>query len=144
MEALAGLFAVAFLSATLLPGASEVTLAALLIKGYDPGTLWLVATVANTLGSVVNWVLGRYLLRFKDARWFPFKLDRLGRAESWFERRGVWALVLAWVPIVGDALTFVAGLMRTPLWVFLLLVGAGKSARYAVVVYLLGIARPDA
>ncbi len=137
MGALSGLALVAFLSATLLPGASEVTLAALILKDYDPWLLWVIASIANTLGSVVNWGLGRYLLHFQDAKWFPFKADRLERAERWFERRGVWALTLGWVPVIGDALTFVAGVLRTPLWVFVVLVGLGKGVRYAVVIYLL-------
>ncbi len=137
MSALIGLFAVAFLSATILPGASEVTLAALCLKGYDPVTLWIVATVGNTLGSVVNWVLGRFMLRYQDAKWFPFKGDKLARAEEWFTRRGVWSLTLGWVPVVGDGLTFVAGVFRVPLWQFVLLVGIGKALRYAVVIYLL-------
>lgn len=137
MAAYLTLFATSFLSATLLPGASEVALAALLYAGHDPLLLWAIATVANTLGSIVNWVLGRYLLHHQDKRWFPIQPDRLATAERWFERRGVWSLTLAWVPIVGDGLTFVAGLLRTPLVLFLALVGIGKAARYAVVVLLL-------
>ncbi len=137
MTALAGLFAVSFLSATVLPGASEAWLAALVIKDYELTTLWTVATFANTLGSVVNWILGRFLLRYQDARWFPFKADKLERAKRWFESRGVWTLVLAWVPIVGDGLTFMAGMMKTPLWLFLCLVGIGKAARFGVLIYLL-------
>lgn len=137
MSALIGLFVVAFLSATILPGASEVTLAALCIKGYDPMTLWAVASIANTLGSVVNWGLGRYMLRFEDAKWFPFKGDRLEKAEAWFTKWGIWTLTLGWVPIIGDGLTFVAGVFKTPLWQFVLLVGIGKAVRYAIVIYLL-------
>lgn len=137
MAALAGLFAVSFLSATVLPGASEAWLAALVIKEYDPSVLWTVATIANTLGSAVNWFLGRFLLRYQEARWFPFKEGKLDRAKRWFERRGVWTLVFAWVPLVGDGLTFMAGMMRTPLWLFLILVAIGKAARFAVLIYLL-------
>ena len=137
MEALLGLFTAAFLSATLLPGVSEATLAALLLNGHDPFQLWVVATIGNTLGSVVNWGLGRYFLHFQDARWFPFKADRLERAQRWFEARGVRTLTLGWMPVIGDALTFLAGVLRTPLWLFIVLVGIGKAARYAVVVFLL-------
>lgn len=137
MGAYLTLFGTSFLSATVLPGASEIALAALLYKGYDPWVLWGIATFANSAGSVVNWVLGRYLLHHQDKRWFPIQPDRLATAERWFERRGVWALTLAWVPVVGDGLTFVAGLLRTPLLVFLGLVAVGKAARYAVVVLLL-------
>lgn len=137
MEGQVGLFLAAFLSATILPGASEVALAALLLNGGDPWTLWGIATVGNTLGSVVNWVLGRFLLRFEDRAWFPFSTEKREAAERWFDRYGVWALTLGWVPVIGDAITFVAGLLRTPIWVFLTLVGVGKAARYAVVTLLL-------
>ena len=144
ITALAGLFAVCFFSATILPGASEAWLVALVLRDYDTMTLWAVAAVANTLGSAVNWFLGRFLLRYQDARWFPFKQDKLERARRWFEARGVWTLVLSWVPIVGDGLTFLAGMMKTPLWLFLILVGIGKAARFAVLIYLLQAALQSA
>ena len=136
MEALIGLFVASFLAATLLPFYSEVVFAALLLEGHDALSLWIVASAGNTLGSVVNWALARYLLRYQDRRWFPFREDRLARAQEWFQRYGVWSLLLAWAPAGGDALTFVAGLMRIRLGVFLLLVGLGKAARYAVVLLL--------
>ncbi|QDU65228.1 YqaA family protein [Engelhardtia mirabilis] len=127
------LFAVSFLAATILPFYSEIALVVLAVEGYDPVLLWLAATAGNTLGAVFNWALARYLLRFQDRRWFPFGADRLGRAQAWFERYGTWSLLLAWAPIGGDALTFVAGLMKTPIVRFLILVGIGKGCRYAVV-----------
>ena len=136
MEVYLALFAGAFLAATLLPGGSEVLLAKLHVDGHDPWLLWAVATLGNTLGSVLNWYLAVGLLRFEERRWFPFRRDRLGKARAWFERWGVWSLLLAWTPVVGDPLTFVAGLMRTPLPRFVLLVGLGKGARYAAVLLL--------
>jgi len=127
------LFATAFGAATLLPAYSELLFAGLLAAGHEPWSLWLVATAGNTLGSVVNWLLGRFLLRFSDRRWFPFGPDNLGRAQAWFDRYGVWSLLLAWAPIGGDALTFVAGVMRVRLGLFLMLAGIGKGLRYALV-----------
>jgi membrane protein YqaA with SNARE-associated domain len=124
-----------FLAATLLPFYSEVVLAALLLEGGDPLALWAVASVGNTLGSLVNWALARLLLRYRDRRWFPFRPEQLASVERWFARYGVWTLLLAWAPAGGDALTFVAGLMRTRLRVFLPLVGLGKAARYAAVIW---------
>ena len=137
MEAVALLFLASFLAATVVPFYSELLFGGLLLEGHDPLLLWVVATCGNTLGSVVNWGLARWLLRFQDRRWFPFTPERLGRAQGWFERYGKWSLLMAWAPAGGDALTFVAGLMRTRLSVFLLLVGAGKGARYAVVLLLI-------
>ena len=136
MEAYLGLFAGAFLAATLLPAYSELMFAGLLAAGYDPFALWAWATAGNTLGSAVNWLLGRYLLHFQDRRWFPFRADRLGVAQRWFQRYGVWSLLLAWAPIGGDALTFIAGMMRVRFDLFFLLTLVGKGARYAI---LLGL-----
>jgi len=137
MTALIGLFLTAFLAATVVPFYSEVVFAGLLLRGHDPLALWIAATAGNTLGSVVNWALAHYLLRFQDRRWFPISPAGLERAQRWFERYGKWSLLLAWAPAGGDALTFVAGLMRTRLSLFVLLVGAGKGARYAVLYALL-------
>jgi len=132
MEAFLGLFAVAFLAATVLPAHSEVVFAGLLAAGYDPLALWVWATAGNSLGAAVNWVLGRSLLHFQDRPWFPFKPDRLGRAQRWFQRYGVWSLLLAWAPVFGDALTFIAGLMRVRFDLFFVLTAIGKGARYAI------------
>ncbi|MGB5737162.1 MAG: YqaA family protein [Thiohalocapsa sp.] len=130
------LFASAFLAATILPFYSEVVLFALLREGGDPVALVVTATLGNTLGAVVNWVLGRYLLHFQDRRWFRFNPAQIEKAQRWFQRHGFWSLLLAWMPVGGDALTLIAGIMRVRLWLFLLLVGTGKALRYVSVVYL--------
>ena len=80
----------------------------------------------------MNWALGRYLLHFKERRWFPFKDNNLQLAQKWFQKFGVWSLLLAWLPIGGDALTFIAGMMRVRFSLFLLLTAIGKATRYAV------------
>jgi len=130
------LFAAAFLAATILPFYSEVVLFALLRAGGDPLTLVAVATLGNTLGAIVNWAMGRYLLHFQDRRWFYFKREQIARAQHWYGRHGYWSLLLAWLPIGGDALTFIAGTMQVRLSVFIVLVGIGKAARYLSIVYL--------
>jgi membrane protein YqaA with SNARE-associated domain len=132
------LFSSAFLAATILPFYSEVVLFALLNQGGDAAALVAVATVGNTLGAVVNWYLGRYLLHFQDRRWFYFSKKQIERAQAWFQRYGFWCLLLAWMPVGGDALTLIAGIMRVRLWLFILLVGLGKGLRYVSVVYLQG------
>lgn len=134
LAALSGLFASAFLAATVLPGASEVLLVALLVEGaVDPVAAVLVAGFANTLGSITNWALGRFFLRYRDRRWFPVPKAALDKATGVFNRWGVWSLLLAWWPLGGDALTVAAGLLKVPLLTFTLLVGLGKLARYALV-----------
>ena len=131
-----GLFGVAFLAATILPAYSEIMFAGMAASGYDPWLLWAFASTGNTLGSAVNWVIGRYLLHFKDRKWFPFKEGNLGASQRWFQKYGVWSLLMAWAPVGGDALTFIAGIMRVNFWLFLSLTFIGKAARYAV---LLGV-----
>jgi len=130
------LFGSAFLAATLLPFYSEVLLYALLRAGGDPVMLVLVATLGNTLGAVVNWLLGLYLLKFQDRRWFYFSRAQIDTAQRWYQRYGFWSLLLAWMPVGGDALTLIAGVMKVRLWLFLLLVGTGKGLRYMSVVYI--------
>jgi membrane protein YqaA with SNARE-associated domain len=130
------LFGSAFLAATILPFYSEVVLFALLREGGDPILLVLVATMGNTLGAVVNWLLGRYLLHFQDRRWFYFSRSQIEKAQRWYQRYGFWSLLLAWAPVGGDALTLIAGIMKVRLWIFLLLVGSGKALRYVSIVYL--------
>lgn len=130
------LFASAFFAATVLPFYSEVTLVLLLERGADARMLLAVATAGNTLGAVANWALGRYLLHYQDRRWFYFSREQIARAQRWFQRRGVWSLLLAWLPLGGDALTLIAGIMRVPLLLFILLVGVGKGLRYLAVIWL--------
>ncbi|MBK1650100.1 VTT domain-containing protein [Rhabdochromatium marinum] len=141
MDAYLGLFAVSFLAATLLPAYSEVVLAGLLTAGYAPWALWAWATVGNTLGAALNWAIGRWLLGYQNRRWFPFRANTLGPAQRWFQRWGQWSLLLAWMPVGGDALTFIAGFMRVRFLPFLLLTATGKGLRYAMLLGLIEFAR---
>lgn len=130
------LFASAFLAATILPFSSEALLFALLHAGGDAVLLVAIATLGNTAGAVVNWLLGRYLLQFRDRRWFYFNAAQIDRGQRWFQRYGVWSLLLAWAPVVGDVLTLIAGVMNVRLPLFLCLVAAGKGARYIAIMLL--------
>lgn len=133
ITAYAGLFAAAFLAATIFPAQSEAVLAGLILTGdYPVAMLLAVASLGNVLGAVVNWFLGRGIERFKDRRWFPAKPNTLARAQTWYQRYGKWSLLLSWVPIIGDPLTVVAGVMREPFPVFLALVTIAKVGRYLV------------
>lgn len=127
-----GLFLAAFLAATLVPAQSEAVLVSLLVAGYPVWALLLVASAGNVLGSVVNWWLGEQLLRFRTSRWFPVSASALERAQRRYQRYGSWSLLLSWVPIIGDPLTLAAGVMKEPLWRFLLLVTLAKVGRYLV------------
>jgi membrane protein YqaA with SNARE-associated domain len=130
-----GLFVSAFLAATVLPVSSEAVLAGLVAAGQgDPALLFVVATVGNTLGSAVNWLLGRGIDALQDRRWFPVSRERYGRASQTFRRFGAWTLLFAWLPLVGDAFTVAAGAARVHLGLFLALVAVGKAVRYSAVV----------
>ena len=137
MIAYVALFLSALVAATILPMQSEAVLAALLVAGAHPASLLLiVATTGNVLGSLINWYLGRYLLHFKDRRWFPASDARLEHAQTWYRRYGRWSLLGSWLPIIGDPLTVAAGLMREPLAPFLVLVTIAKGTRYIVLAAL--------
>lgn len=137
MIAYTGLFLSALIAATILPMQSEAVLVGLLLAGGHPAlALLIIATVGNVLGSVINWYLGRYLLRFQDRPWFPSSKARLARAQGWYRRYGRWSLLGSWLPIVGDPLTVAAGLMREPLGPFLVLVTIAKGTRYLVLAAL--------
>jgi len=129
------LFISAFLAATVLPVSSEAVLAGMIVSGCgDPALLLTVATIGNTLGSVVNWVLGRGIDGLRKRRWFPVTADRYEQACRTFRRFGEWTLLFAWLPVIGDALTLAAGAARVNFGVFVALVATGKAARYAVIV----------
>ena len=127
------LFLAALLAATIIPAQSEAVLVGLLITAkYNPWLLVAVASAGNILGSVLNWLLGYGIQKFKHKKWFPVKASTLDRAVGWYQRYGRWSLLLSWVPIIGDPLTVAAGVMREKLWIFILLVSLAKVGRYCV------------
>jgi membrane protein YqaA with SNARE-associated domain len=132
-----GLFISAFTAASLLPVQSEALLVGLLLADRE-AIWWLlgIASAGNVLGSMLNWLLGRYLLHFRDRRWFPASDQQLQRAERSYRRYGHWSLLLSWLPIVGDPLTLIAGVLREPLWRFTLLVSLAKTGRYLLLAAL--------
>ncbi|MDX1513206.1 MAG: YqaA family protein [Gammaproteobacteria bacterium] len=140
MSAYVSLFIASFLAATLVPFYSEFAVAGMVGLGQNPHLTLVVATLGNTLGAAVNWALGRFLLRYRDRKWFPADSNHLDRAQRWFGKYGVWSLLFAWLPIGGDALTFVAGVMRVRFIVFFCLTATGKGARYAVLIYVVDAA----
>jgi membrane protein YqaA with SNARE-associated domain len=132
---LAALFAASFLFGTLLPGSSEAALAATLKLGSAPtGLAVAVAAIGNTLAGVVNWAIGRFGAGLRDHPRFPLTPAQFERCRDLYARYGVWTLLFSWLPVIGDPLTVVAGLMRTSFWLFLPLVAFGKLARYLAIV----------
>ena len=132
------LFTISFLAATILPFSSELTLAGLIAtSNYDNLLLLIVASFGNTLGSVLNWALGFYSRNLTTKKWFAFKDKQIEKSSQWFSKFGKWSLLFAWVPIIGDPLTLVAGLLRVRFLDFLISVMIGKISRYLVIFYLL-------
>jgi membrane protein YqaA with SNARE-associated domain len=134
--ALGLLFASSFIASTLIPMSSEAVLAGLIAAGFTPAWLFPVAIFGNTLGAVVNWLLGYTGIDLLKRRMSPFSQKQLERAQKAFNRFGLVSLLFSWLPIIGDPLTFVAGILKIRFKVFLPLVAIGKAARYFVVIAL--------
>ena len=133
------LFAISFLAATILPFSSELTFVGLIVTSdYDNLLLLIVVSFGNVLGSVVNWTLGFYSRNLTTKKWFPFKKVQIEKSSKWFNKFGKWSLLFAWVPLVGDPLTLVSGLLRVRFLDFIILVAIGKVSRYLIVFYLMG------
>jgi membrane protein YqaA with SNARE-associated domain len=130
------LFISALAASTILPMSSEVVLGALAVSGAtDVWLLLAVATAGNTLGAVVNWGIGLYASTWRT-RLHWLEEAKFERACRWFNRWGIWCLLLSWLPVVGDPLTLVAGALRTAFVPFVLLVALGKAARYIFVLLI--------
>lgn len=130
------LFTVSLLASSLLPLGSEWLLALMLTQGYQPTTTVAVATLGNTLGACTTWAVGRYGGGWLLTRLFRISEQQRQRAEAWYRRHGAASLLFSWLPMVGDPLCLVGGLLRINPLLFLLLVATGKLARYAVVAWL--------
>ena len=107
------------------------------IESYNRTLLIIFSSLGNILGSVFNWVLGFYFIKLQNKKWFPFKEKQISKSSLWFEKYGKWSLLFAWVPVIGDPLTFVAGTMKTKILTFIILVSLGKIARYLFISLLI-------
>ena len=126
---LASLFASSFLSATLLPGNSEVVLVAMLLSGVSqPWLLVVIATMGNSLGGLTNVILGRFFPLREKSRWQE-------KAVGWLKRYGAATLLLSWVPVIGDLLCLLAGWMRISWGPVLFFLCLGKALRYVLVAW---------
>ena len=132
------LFWISFLGGSILPISSELTLVGLLsTNNYNELGLLIIASLGNILGAVCNWILGFYSLKYINKKWFPFTLTQIDKASLWFNKFGIWSLLFAWVPIIGDPLTLVAGILKLRFSIFLFLVSIGKIGRYFFLYYLI-------
>ena len=125
----ASLFASSFLSATLLPGNSEVVLVAMLLSGVSqPWLLVVIATMGNSLGGLTNVILGRFFPLREKSRWQE-------KAVGWLKRYGAATLLLSWMPVIGDLLCLLAGWMRISWGPVLFFLCLGKALRYVLVAW---------
>ena len=127
------LFLSAFGAATLLPLQSEAVLLGLLANGsYSAGLLIAVASIGNILGSCVNWYLGFKIEHYKHKKWFPVSEQKMLQAQKIYQKYGFWSLLLSWMPIIGDPITLIAGLLKENFLRCLLMVCVAKTGRYFV------------
>tara|TARA_Y100001960_G_scaffold195864_1_gene204997 strand:- start:570 stop:1007 length:438 start_codon:yes stop_codon:yes gene_type:complete len=128
------LFGSAFLAASLFPAQSELLLTSLIVsEKYSVLILLAVASAGNIAGSILNYYIGRYLMHFKNHKYFPIKENMLETSKKYFKKYDSKILLMAWMPVIGDPLTVVAGAFRTNIWMFILLVSIGKTFRYMIV-----------
>ena len=128
---------ISFLAATILPFSSEFVLTMMyLSNSFKIYFILIFASIGNILGSVTNWYLGKKITIFQNRKWFPVSSKQLERSQKYFQKYGLWSLLLSWVPIIGDPLTLLAGVLKVRFSVFLLLVGISKISRYVFVLYL--------
>lgn len=137
MLSLVLVFVSAFGAATLLPLQSEAVLLATLSQHQHAAWLLIFfASLGNVLGSCVNWYLGLKIERFKDKKWFPVSEKNLSKAEETYKKYGYWSLLLSWLPIIGDPITLIAGLLKENFVRFLLMVSIAKIGRYIFVYFI--------
>ena len=128
---------ISFLAATILPFSSEVVLTTMyLSNSFEPYFLLIFASIGNIMGSITNWYLGKKISLFQNRKWFPVSPDQLERSRKYFQKYGLWSLLLAWVPIIGDPLTLLAGVLKVRFSIFFLLVSISKISRYVFILYL--------
>lgn len=134
--ALTALFLTAFLASTLLPLGSEWLLVMLLLQGHSAPLAVAVAGLGNTLGALTNYLIGWGGERLWRRRPHdPRRTVQLEKAQKLMTRFGGWALLFSWLPVIGDPLCLVAGILRYPPGAFIVLVAVGKLARYGFVAW---------
>ncbi len=125
------LFLLSFLAATVIPLGSEWLLLAMLLKGADPVLAVAVATAGNTLGACTTYWIGIRGGPFLVGRVLRLGDRELARARRLYDRYGSWSLLFSWLPVVGDPLCLVGGVLGVRPVKFVVLVLVGKLARYA-------------
>ena len=129
------LFLIAFLSATLLPLGSEALLFYDITQNHSLFLLWIFATVGNTLGAIFNYWIGLKGEVYLEKKKY-LSIEKMDKYRSFFDRYGGYSLLMSWVPIIGDPLTLIAGVLRYNFKYFIVIVSFAKGLRYAVIIFL--------
>ena len=124
----------AFLAGSVFPFSSEAVLVALLLSGVQPWSLFLSATVGNTLGSMFNYVLGTFGRMEWIERYAHVPPHKVERMRLWLQGRGAWVGTLCFLPVFGSVLSVTLGLMRANPYITALSVTIGKATRYAIII----------
>ena len=128
------LFIISLLAATILPLSSEIVLTTMLLTNlFEKNILLVIASSGNILGSIFNWYLGKKITIFQDRKWFPVSPEQLNKSQKYFQKYGIWSLLLAWVPVIGDPLTLLAGVLKVRFSIFFILVSISKISRYGFI-----------
>lgn len=130
------LFLLSFLASTLIPLGSEWLLVTMLLQRHDPVGSVAVATLGNYLGACTSYWIGLYGGPLLIRRVLRIGAPERERAERFYDRYGSWSLLCSWLPVIGDPLCLVAGLLNVGFRRFTLLVATGKLTRYATVAWL--------
>ncbi|WP_370574413.1 YqaA family protein [Methanomethylovorans sp.] len=131
-----GLFLASFLASTVLPFGSEALLLLLINEGFDPMSVVMVASVGNYCGACTTYYIGLVGRRDLIERYLSIPQQRLDNTEKWFTKYGAYSLLFTWIPIVGDAITAMGGIMKLDFKIFSIFVFLGKFLRYALVAYM--------
>ena len=135
----AGMLFSAFLAGSIFPFNSEIVMAGLFAAGVPVASLLIWGTIGNVAGGLLNYGIGRLCSLEWIGEHMRIRRDRIEKAQTWVASYGAWVALLAWVPILGSAITYALGLMRANLWLSTLAMTIGKFARYAILIWLVGL-----
>ncbi len=127
-----GMFVSAFLSGSILPFSSELVMVGLLAAGADPVELLIWGTIGNTLGTLVNFGIGRLGREEWINQWSHIPPEKLEKGKKWVQRYGAWAGLLSWLPVAGEIITVAMGFLRVNFAYSVLTITLGKFIRYWV------------
>lgn len=129
-----GMTIAAFLAGSVFPFSSEAVMVSLQLAGLEPWPLFLSASVGNVAGSMFNYYVGTLGRLEWIEKYLHIRREKVLRAQTWMENRGVWMGTLCFLPIIGSALSVALGYMRANPYKSFIAISIGKTTRYAVLI----------